>query len=695
MFSASLVMGMQIGSDNATTEFTTQQLLQNGDRIASFAWLKQGLALQGLQTTVTFDSMFPISGTVALNAGTLLLNTDLTFNNVSSFYTIGNIVGNSHVVDFAPSMTALQSIASPVEGNSFVITATDTLVSAVYFTEWSYDSQFLVAGTGAGGAVQLYLFSYNGQQLTYLDSIAVGDATDDSASWHPSKYALTVVCNAAPQVRVFLINPEVPNLQNEIFTYTLANGIARAVSYNPNGEFVAVGTSDTTEDIIVFPVNSDYTLNTAGAAKVAFSDTAVSVNSGALGWNSTGQYLTVGCSNSGGTFPELRVYHLVSTGTVINSLTLNATALVGAVSTTSFIPTSTYILFAGLNTHPALQAYNLNSSAGTLTLMANLAQPVAVSNISLDPSSNDLVMGLVANPTGPEVFIYNYNLTGTGVFTTVYSANSTGGQDNDAVGWSPNGNYVAYGDNGSLMTILNRYTDAYLTNCFTFSNVYLNLNNDLALNNTCITFAGNCTINGNGNTMTIASTSTLSVGTHSQLRLSNMTLSGITNQNFGPIDNTGSCIFENTNFYLSGNYFWDEGYFVVEDMFKIQGPGQTFIYSTNLVSTVSSFSTLMLDYQTTFSYAPISASNSLINFMDNTGIFKLFNASLYASSAGLAFTQGIFMVDGSSSILNTASSQAQGVSFGDGASAANNTTINILPAAVLNLLSGYLVYQNV
>ena len=65
-FSVSLY-GANIGSDTAVTLFTTQQVLQAGDRIAAFAGLQGGFALAGNSSFGTFDTFFYVSGNVALN----------------------------------------------------------------------------------------------------------------------------------------------------------------------------------------------------------------------------------------------------------------------------------------------------------------------------------------------------------------------------------------------------------------------------------------------------------------------------------------------------------------------------------------------------------------------------------------------------------------------------------------------------
>ena len=82
LLSLNIVIAVDIGSDTAVTRFSTQQVLDDGDRIAGFAALEAGFSLASMSTAVTFDSFFPVSGAVALSGGTLSLNLDLIFHEV-------------------------------------------------------------------------------------------------------------------------------------------------------------------------------------------------------------------------------------------------------------------------------------------------------------------------------------------------------------------------------------------------------------------------------------------------------------------------------------------------------------------------------------------------------------------------------------------------------------------------------------
>lgn len=687
----SFAYGVNIGSDSAVNEFTTQQQLFNGDVIAGFAWLKSGFSLTGLNTSGTFNSFFPVSGQVALNAGNLILSTDLKFSNNADFYTIGNIAGNNYAIDLSPSVTCISSIASISNSASVSLTTTAVIGTQVVVTAWSYDSQFLAVGVANNAGSEVYLYRYDGISLNLLDSVSIGNHAID-IDWHPSLYQFTLGCAASPQIRVYSINPAAPNLSSVISTFALSAGgfWAQAVNYHPSGNYVAIGTTDTSEQLLLFPVNSNGTLNTGAVVTLSFG-VAVSVNTEALNWNTTGEYFAIGCTDSGGTFDELRVYKLIPSPL---DFTLNASLLLGDVACVDWLKTSTYVMFTGMNISPRLRSYAHNGAAGTIQFLAGESTNLntQVRCISADPASSSVAITSNLDASNPEFRIYAYDPSSTPTFTLVSSRNDTANVD--ALYWAPNSRYISYGNATGTVTVLNRISIPFLDSCFTFSNVSIYLNNDLFIQNSCIQFSGRSAIYGGGNTLTLMPTATLSVGPNSQLKLENITVAGVSGQNFNPIDDTGSFLFNTVNWVLSGNYLFNAGSFIVQDSLTVQGAGNSFQYLTDQVSTVSVFSQLMFDYGTTFSYAPTSNANTLLNLFNTTSSLKLSSALLYVSNAGLNLQKGLFIADGNSFLANSGLNSSQGITFGDGLSRSNNCGITVMPAATLNLLSGFMSYKN-
>mgnify|MGYP006969554494 CR=1 FL=1 len=105
---------VDIGSDTAVTRFNNQVTINNGDRVAGFAALNGGFSINGSNATGTFDSFFQVSGPLAFNAGTLILNQDLCLSNVSNVGPLGDIVGNFHAFDLSETVTVIPDRKSVV-----------------------------------------------------------------------------------------------------------------------------------------------------------------------------------------------------------------------------------------------------------------------------------------------------------------------------------------------------------------------------------------------------------------------------------------------------------------------------------------------------------------------------------------------------------------------------------------------------
>jgi len=102
-----------IGSDALVQKIDIQQTLNNGDRVACLAALNNGFTINS-GSTVTFDSIFPVSGNVELNNETIILTSDLFFGNGATVTSFGNIIGNNHAVELSTSTTLL---TCPQESN--------------------------------------------------------------------------------------------------------------------------------------------------------------------------------------------------------------------------------------------------------------------------------------------------------------------------------------------------------------------------------------------------------------------------------------------------------------------------------------------------------------------------------------------------------------------------------------------------
>jgi len=208
-------------------------------------------------------------------------------------------------------------------------------------------------------------------------------------------------------------------------------------------------------------------------------------------------------------------------------------------------------------------------------------------------------------------------------------------------------------------------------------------------------------IDGNGNILSFSPTFTLIVGSNSSLLLKNVTLAGINGDKLRMTDTTSTVSFQRVRMAIDDDYIFDTGCFEVLDEFIISGDHK-FIYQSPCTSTIKSSlpsaetigncqagytGSLIMDTNTTFSY-DTTLSSTLIEMEDEYAKF-IFNSATLAVTSSFQLTKGRLFFDGKCRIVG-----GDGLIFGDGTDA-GNLYVELLPAARLDVESGFLVDMNV
>ena len=125
-----------IGSDTSPSTqpfflFPDAPIVAN--RIANYAWMQGGFGLQSSAANLLFDSVFPVSGMIALNGGTLTLNRDFMLSNTTIIQSLGDIVGNGHTLSLSPSITWLPPQAAQFSNIKLVLNSDVTINSHITF----------------------------------------------------------------------------------------------------------------------------------------------------------------------------------------------------------------------------------------------------------------------------------------------------------------------------------------------------------------------------------------------------------------------------------------------------------------------------------------------------------------------------------------------------------------------------------
>lgn len=692
-----------IGSDSVLTRFLTTQIAFDGYRIAGFASIEAGLGLLSMQTTATWDSVLPMSGGLAINGGTLYLKQDFIFHENAAWYSLGDIIGNNHVMELSPMIMTVPGASVQQNISCVGLLINDFAVGGNVNTHsWSSDGQFIAVGFDSTGspANLLRIYQFDGTNLTLKQSLnPEGETvTINAVRWHPSLSLLAVarLTTATPANREVLIYSYDGNTN----TLTLQSGLnlnadVYTCSWRPQGDYLAIVSATTNVPLAAYLVTSGGVISGAAAASTNLGS-GRSVDRTALDWSATGTYIGVGLDQNVST--ELRVFAFTGSAFILDADNSTLPAeFQHTVSTLDFSPVEGDVLMVGLQgatakLHTVLHTEGNPAGTGSLT------------DLSSGATDNSIVRSAMWSPTATCIAVgwnngnfkaYSFDANTDAITETFARAV---GNRVESVGWSPDGSYVSHGGYNGMLSIYNGQSGSLIrfpNRCVTFTDLHLVLNNDVTFQNCCITFKGQSSITGNQHVLSLLPTCSFTVGSNSSLLLKEITLTNIDNNRLNSADSTSTYSFRDVKMVLDGNFTLTQGRFDVVGVLDIAGNGNSFIYQSDQVCTVSSNAKLIIDDGVTFSYAPRIASNSLLNMADKTSFLKLQSGSLYATSTGLRLLKGNFEVDGLSSLISDATTSANGILFGDGVSVTNNMNIHMFPAAKLNISKGFVRYRNV
>jgi hypothetical protein len=649
-----------------------------------FAAFENGFGLADGTTSVSFDSLFPVSGTIDLEGGNLYLMQQMILTNTTRFSTMGSIYGNGKKLKLCPSITALRATSTDLQ----VTLTSYNMAAAVSGVDFSQSFSYVVAvsANNATGA-EIRMLSFDGAGLT--STVPVTDAGRDAicCRWQPGKtnFAVGISSGVGSQLFSYAYNRS-NGVLTQASSLNLPSGQSiDSVAFSPGGNYLAVGRSiasggNKTEIFM-------YSVSTSGVLSVVLNqslptDHSVSIN--AISWSPGGNYFAMGTAALAGS-QDLFIYQFDG-----STLTLTAAATTGFTSRgVDWSPSGTFIAvaFNGSTTND-LAIYTHTPSNGNLTLQtsANINQTTDVISVAWTGDGNRLLVGTsYAGGTGA-MRQYSFNKTATTLSlvnslsfnASVNSVRSLGANDQYVMGV---GNYV-YITGGS-------YTDGFT---LTVDRLTLELTNDIILG-TPMGFTNTCTILGNNNTISFDTTGTMIILPYANLLLKDVTLKNLSGTQLRCFDNTASLSFDNVKFIFDGDYFFNAGSFHVLTNFSLSGTNK-FIYQSTGQSTIRTNATFLCDYGSTFSYAPTSNQRSGISLLDNTSTLILNNATLYSTSTGLRLTTGNLIIDGKITFQSDAKSIPEGIAFGDNTNAANDLKVVYMPGAKLSVASGYLLNEN-
>jgi|GEM_PF-1156421 len=677
------IYGRVLGSANTPSRQLTAFLpsSDNDNELNGFAVFEQGITLESPGTSCTYDAFFPIFGSIVLNGGTLVLGRDLTFKSPFGIGA-GTISGEHFSIEFPSNISHLDV---PRKGHSkrlLQLVSKFDIQDDVYTADWAYNDTYIAIGADStGGISELQIYYLNDDVLTLTKSYDPGSYDVYSVRWHPSAYYLAMGQERGIELNIFEWNPALGTL-----TQTDSDNIGktRAVSWAPNGNFLAVGNYDfNVYEFASGNLGTKYSFNSLGGF----------IQNNALSWHYTNSFIAVGTRRAkGSNGAELVVLEFDGV-----SLSKNAELEVNShVYAVDWRPNTNILAVSYSKYDERLRLYQHNSQSGTLTEIttARTAENSDVLSINWSSDGEFLAIGTKRDSNDLELKIYYYHEIEQ---TLSLVSGQSFGDSVLGVRWAHNNTYIATGDAENNFSLFK-----FIEEPLIFENSMLFFNSDVAFQGT-IEFSGDCIINSAWNTLDFANT-TLVVDEGSSLRIEQAQLKNISGNKLCCRDAQGVITLRDIIWIQDGDFTFTLGAMQFNNDVFMKGDDTKFIYQSAQTSTLLSKSSIILDAGFTFSYDPILvAQKELLEFEDATSVLNLNGATVHATATGICLCKGKLLVQRDSFMSSEREIQPgeffdtvidEGIMFGKSQSE-YDFMCEILSGSTLRMKSGALHYRNV
>jgi len=725
----------------------------NDNTMLGFGWFKNGFGLEDNTTTCTFNCVYPVSGTIDFNGGSLYLAQDLIFQNETTFVDLGHVYGQGYSIQLCSSVTSLAA----------TYTLHDTTV-------------YLGTDVDIGGFVTID-----------------GDCTLRGNGFHMNFLETTTLLIEANSTYI-LENVELRNVKGTCFKFADDSSklILRHVRWVQSGDFTIDKGSILFDDEVYF----------AGAHNFYYESTQTSTIDRSSRWTvGGGMTLHAGRSESGA---AVEPFYFVDDTSVLafdtssfsvteygiglkkGTFELDREVYIDVASTTT---TDGLIIGTGqeaddfsitLNSGAAVHLnsgcwiYNNYNSSGKLHALSETSRCLRYGNSKFYIMRDWIIPSMVFKVVSgnPESVLcdgvtFRYDKThlanSMAEFEIMGQELSPGfklaGDDYlymtkgslpipIYVSGSGNKLYGA-GDIEAVVTLqdLNTTVSCQLAGGFT-QNIVLNggkfvLEKDLDLEPDTIfsgsgtvylsnhridfgakddtwdsevfwngdggslqlaadvdlcgtwTFDGSCIISGEGHVLTFSTNGKIVVTEGSSLTLRNMTVQGISQDSIICIDDDGQIILDKVSWVQSDHMTFDAGSLLFNNSVDFNG-SYTFVYDSAMTSTIDSHARWLI---TDGMKLQIGRKNGVegdepLYMVDGSSKLRLKNCTLIPTSSGICFTQGSFEIQGDVSIDGLATTSAAAIMFGNGVED-DDVLVRLESGASIKFKTGWFAYNNV
>jgi len=696
-------LASDVGSETTVSVETKPTFTESSNRMLAFGYFKNGFTLQDATVSCSFQSVFPVAGSIELNGGTLQLETDLQFDNTTTLSTAGIICGNGHRLILCESMSPL------LTGES------DLVLDNVYLD--------VVNDFSIGGTIHVKdttVFDGNKKKVSFCDSgnIIVEDNATlvmknmvlnglDGTNLRCTATTSTILLDDVFWVQDSDFSFTIGTLEFEdaidlggsyTFQYTSANtskirknstlhiskGMTFKAGRNEAANFVEpLGFEDETS--VLELCNSVFVVTDSGMAltkgKLILNEEVVfEVDS-----SSTVEGLHLGDGTTTGdavmqirpgTKAVFACGHFIYEGTSPSQVTSRSkSALIQRCPNCIFYGAQN-VTFAEISLDERDGAVVTLEEGKTLTYDdVRVISPGAEfdlkggwydSSTHLISDDGEIFLGKGTIADNIRVEGTGNKLHGTGnisgVTTLVDAATElavnlegiiignivlNGGKITIGGGLSLAGNAQIVGSGtidlaACVLSIGAKERTPLDSISFEGAGGSVVMEGNMELSST-LTFDGNCILNGNDNVLSLGTGAELIVESGATLKLKDLTIKGVKETNISCVDDTSLLVLENVNWLQDEDFVFAQGAFHIAEKVTLGGV-KKFTYQTSQTSTIQSNAYLRLDYGSTFSYDPPIADSGLLAFEDNQSRFIVRGATVHTTVTGMQMTSGKFIV---------------------------------------------------
>ena len=744
-----------IGNKTAVFIIPNAPIFPVGDTnniMLGFGSFQGGFTLENNSTQCIFDSVFPVSGTVNMNGGTLYLQQDLILTETINLQGLGTIIGNNHTIEFASSISSLPSNFTLIKDVNLYFKSDVTLNSSL-----NIQGKCLISSTDnrtislANGQLSLAAES----ELT-LQNITLKDVTESNLrAYNETVHIIAdnATCILAGNLTLDHGTITIRNKSSLVGPYTLTCSTSANCIIDTNSTLVLDGNlellfgrySPSSQEPITF-IDASSTLQ-CGFCTLHITNSGAQFTNGTIAFMGNANLITDSKTDPYGfTFGNNTAGHDMTVYLGPGSLTTYISGIFtynnfnadgytsSSENSTIYIKGDTTFYLATDYTYPrntivedsrarpilapGVSTYFNNcsiyiSAYGTVRLDTYADYPNSF--YAILKSGNSIVLDNGTLVLYTLVTDQNTKITGVGAIASpiIFQPNtalSVGiqGSINNYIQLNNSRltlandltyNYTDFASSGTIdlgsYTLTRKYkSGSIFSSSMTFTGTLgtLNLTQDATLQASW-NFYGNITVEGNGNSLDLGN-GNITVHPGAIVTFKNIKLSNVSEQSLTAAYGA-SVTFDNISVILTGDLNADSGTFAIKNNVYLTGP-YTLSYKSNEPCTIEQNAALILDNGITFSCGKTSiTSNEPILFTDATSVLACRLCTLHITGSGMQLTKGTLSFEGTSRVIVDSTDPTCGLIFGNSPVASDDLAVNFSAGCNTYLLGGVINYNNV